>query len=220
MLKYEHIAKQLNAFIHQSNFKPGDKLPSVTQLKERYQVSKSTIIKALGLLEQDGLIYQAQGSGIYVRNIADANRINVFKTNGFSKSLGEHRMTSKVLVFKEMATPPKSVQDELRFVDDDVLCIEYSYYHKEIVKYLNDDIAKGSIFDYLESNMKLRIGFSDIFFNVDKLTSSEASLLQLSTGEPCLRYHQTFYTMTGKPFDSSDIVFHYRHAQFYIPSKK
>ena len=28
-----------------------------------------------------------------------------------------------------------------------------------------------------------------------------------------------FYTMTGKPFDSSDIVFHYRHAQFYIPSK-
>ena len=60
MLKYEHIAKQLNAFIHQSNFKPGDKLPSVTQLKERYQVSKSTIIKALGLLEQDGLIYHTR----------------------------------------------------------------------------------------------------------------------------------------------------------------
>ncbi len=49
MLKYEHIAKQLNAFIHQSNFKPA-KLPNVTQLKERYQVSKSTIIKALRLI--------------------------------------------------------------------------------------------------------------------------------------------------------------------------
>ena len=84
MLKYEHIA-QLNAFIHHSNFKPGDKLPSVTQLKERYQVSKSTIIKALGLLEQDGLIYQAQGSGIYVRNIADANRINVLRPMVFLK---------------------------------------------------------------------------------------------------------------------------------------
>lgn len=82
--------------------KPGDKLPSVTQLKERYQVSKSTIIKALGLLEQDGLIYQAQGSGIYVRNIADANRINVFKTNGFSKSLGEHRMTVRYLFLRRL----------------------------------------------------------------------------------------------------------------------
>ena len=122
-------------------------------------------------------------------------------------------MTSKVLAFEEIATPPKSVQDELqlnpndtvyylerlRFVDEDILCIEYSYYHKEVVKYLTAEIAKGSIFDYLESNMKLRVGFSDIFFNVDQLTSSEAALLQLSAGEPCLRYHQTFYTMTGKP---------------------
>ncbi|MDN8999680.1 GntR family transcriptional regulator, partial [Staphylococcus aureus] len=47
-----------------------------------------------------------------------------------------------------------------------------------------------------------------------------SSLLQLSTGEPFLRYHMNFYTMTGKPFDSYDIVFHYRHEQFYIPSKK
>ncbi|HEE8908460.1 TPA: GntR family transcriptional regulator [Staphylococcus argenteus] len=234
MLKYEHIAEQLNSFIHQSNFKPGDKLPNVTQLKERYQVSKSTIIKALGFLEQDGIIYQAQGSGIYVRNIADANRINVFKTNGFSKSLGEQRMTSKVLAFEEILTPPKSVKDELqlnegdtvyylkrlRYVDDAILCIEYSYFHKNIVKYLTPEIAKGSIFDYLESNMKIRVGFSDIFFNVDQLHMQEAELLKLSVGEPCLRYHQTFYTMTGKPFDSSDIVFHYRNAQFYIPSKK
>ncbi|UMT75909.1 GntR family transcriptional regulator [Staphylococcus roterodami] len=234
MLKYEQIAKQLNVFIHQSNFKPGDKLPSVNQLKERYQVSKSTIIKALELLEQDGMIYQAQGSGIYVRNIKDTNRINVFKTNGFSKSLGADRMTSKILAFEEIHTPPQSVKEELqlndgdtvyylkrlRYVDNDILCIEYSYYHKAVVKFLTADIAKGSIFDYLESQMKLRIGFSDIFFNVDQLDVKEANLLQLSKGEPCLRYHQTFYTMTGTPFDSSDIVFHYRNAHFYIPSKK
>lgn len=52
-------------------------------------------------------------------------------------------------------------------MDDDVLCIEYFYYYKEIVKYLNDDIVKGFIFDYLELNMKFCIGFLDIFFNVD-----------------------------------------------------
>ena len=55
-------------------------------------------------------------------------------------------MTSKVLVLRRWQRHLKSVQDELqlnaddtvyylerlRFVDDDVLCIEYSYYHKEI----------------------------------------------------------------------------------------
>ncbi|NMU06673.1 GntR family transcriptional regulator, partial [Klebsiella pneumoniae] len=64
MLKYKHMTKQLNAIIHQSNFKHGDKLQNVTQLKERYQVIKCTIIKALSLLEQDDLIYKAQGNGI------------------------------------------------------------------------------------------------------------------------------------------------------------
>ena len=69
---------QLNAFIHHSNFKPGDK-PLRDAIKRTLSSKQSTIIKALGLLEQDGLIYQAQGSGIYVRNIADANRINVLR---------------------------------------------------------------------------------------------------------------------------------------------
>lgn len=62
-------------------------------------------------------------------------------------------------------------------MDDDVLCIEYFYYYKEIVKYLNDDIVKGFIFDYLELNMKFCIGFLDIFFNVDKFILSEVLLL-------------------------------------------
>ncbi|HCT0588119.1 TPA: GntR family transcriptional regulator, partial [Staphylococcus pseudintermedius] len=29
-----------------------------------------------------------------------------------------------------------------------------------------------------------------------------------------------FYTTTGIPFDASDIVFHYKNAHFYIPSKR
>ncbi|EOE4895446.1 UTRA domain-containing protein, partial [Staphylococcus pseudintermedius] len=98
--------------------------------------------------------------------------------------------------------------------------IEYSYYNKEIVKYLNTEITEGSIFDYLEQNMQVKVGFSDIYFNADQLNTNEAQLLKLEPNDPCLRYHQTFYTTTGIPFDASDIVFHYKNAHFYIPSKR
>ncbi len=224
----------MHTFITNNQFKAGDKLPSVTTLKEKYEVSKSTIIKALELLEHDGIIYQAQGSGIYVRNARNDNHINVFKTNGFSKSLSEHHLTSEVLKLEEITYIPQTVMQELnlskddtvyyleriRYVDGNVLCIEYSYYNKEIVKYLNHEIVKGSIFDYLEQNMQVKVGFSDIYFNVDQLDSNEAQLLKLEPNDPCLRYHQTFYTTTGIPFDASDIVFHYKNAHFYIPSKR
>ncbi|EHJ09150.1 GntR family transcriptional regulator [Staphylococcus simiae] len=234
MLKYETIAQQINDYIINGQFKAGDKLPNVTTLKESYNVSKSTIIKALEVLEHDGVIYQAQGSGIYVRNTKDDNYINVFKSNGFSKSLSEHQITSKVLELKEVNDPPQAVINELkledhevvyylkrlRYVDHDILCIEESYYNKQVVKYLNNEIVEGSIFNYLENDMNIRVGFSDIYFNVDKLQRDEAQLLQLVEADPCLRYHQTFYTTTGIPFDSSDITFHYQHSHFFIPSKK
>lgn len=234
MLKYEAIAQQLNDYIIHGQFNAGDKLPSVTTLKATYGVSKSTIVKALEVLEHDGVIYQAQGSGIYVRNTKDDNYINVFKSNGFSKSLSEHQITSKVLELKEVIHPPQSVINELklaanevvyylkrlRYVDHDILCIEESYYSKQVVKYLNTEIVAGSIFNYLEHEMNIRVGFSDIYFNVDKLQYDEAQLLHLAVADPCLRYHQTFYTTTGIPFDSSDITFHYQHAHFFIPSKK
>lgn len=234
LLKYEKIAHDIHTFITNNQFKAGDKLPSVTTLKENYEVSKSTIIKALELLEHDGIIYQAQGSGIYVRNARNDNHINVFKTNGFSKSLSEHQLTSKVLKLEEITYIPESVMQELnlskgdsvyylerlRYVDGNVLCIEYSYYNKEIVKYLNTEITEGSIFDYLEQNMQVKVGFSDIYFNADQLDTNEAQLLKLDPNDPCLRYHQTFYTTTGIPFDASDIVFHYKNAHFYIPSKR
>ncbi|EHP0513032.1 UTRA domain-containing protein, partial [Staphylococcus pseudintermedius] len=54
----------------------------------------------------------------------------------------------------------------------------------------------------------------------DQLNTNEAQLLKLEPNDPCLRYHQTFYTTTGIPFDASDIVFHYKNAHFYIPSKR
>ena len=54
MLKYEQIALQINAYIAEGNYQAGDKLPSVETLKAQYEVSKSTIIKALEALEKKG----------------------------------------------------------------------------------------------------------------------------------------------------------------------
>ncbi|MGL4007459.1 UTRA domain-containing protein [Staphylococcus nepalensis] len=55
---------------------------------------------------------------------------------------------------------------------------------------------------------------------MDKLDNGEAKILTLNDGDPCLRYEQVFYTTTGVPFDCSHLLYHYKHAHFYIPSQK
>lgn len=57
MLKYEKVANQIELFIKENDLNQGDKLPILDDLTEEFKVSKSTIIKALDILEIKGLIY-------------------------------------------------------------------------------------------------------------------------------------------------------------------
>ncbi|MGV3095081.1 MULTISPECIES: GntR family transcriptional regulator [Staphylococcus] len=231
MLKYERIAQEITNAISNNEYKVGDKLPSVEQLKSQYQVSKSTIIKALGMLQKDGMIYQTQGSGIYVRNKNKSGYINLLKTKGFSDNLQGHQVTSKVLTFKSI-TPNDEVREHLRLNDEDTdvyyveriryldhnpLCIETSYFNQSLVTHLDLASAERSIFDYLQSQLKINIGFSDIYFYIDFLSEQEAQHLNLNQNDPCMRHDLTFYTTKGIPFDYSNIVYHYKYANFFIP---
>lgn len=231
MLKYERIAQEITNAISNNEYKVGDKLPSVEQLKSQYQVSKSTIIKALGMLQKDGIIYQTQGSGIYVRNKNKSGYINLLKTKGFSDNLQGHQVTSKVLTFKSI-TPNDEVREHLRLTDEDTdvyyveriryldhnpLCIETSYFNQSLVTHLDLASAERSIFDYLQSQLKINIGFSDIYFYIDFLSEQEAQHLNLNQNDPCMRHDLTFYTTKGIPFDYSNIVYHYKYANFFIP---
>ena len=47
MLKYQLIANQIENTIYENNLPKGTKLPTVEQLASDYNVSKSTIVKAL-----------------------------------------------------------------------------------------------------------------------------------------------------------------------------
>lgn len=233
MLKYESVAQAIRRLIYDTPLQAGDKLPSLATLKVQFQVSKSTLLKALHMLEKEGLLHQAHGSGIYVRNGKRPGYMNLFTSNGFSDDLNDHHITSTVLNCEKIRAPHRvkthlQLQDEadvyyvkrIRYIDGAILCIETSYFNVDVVPFLDHTLAEGSIFDYIEQQLKIKIGYSDIYFNVDTLDADEANLLKQPTGSPTLRYEQQSYTNTGIPFDDSHIVFNHEHAHFYIPSVK
>ncbi|MGL4952235.1 MAG: GntR family transcriptional regulator, partial [Culicoidibacterales bacterium] len=89
MLKYQEVAYKIELQIREKQLLKGAKLPNVEQLLQEFSVSKSTITKALALLEKNGLIYQVQGSGIFVREIQRTGYINFYKLRGFSDDLSD-----------------------------------------------------------------------------------------------------------------------------------
>lgn len=67
---YEHLADELGALITNRVFAPGDRLPSIRHLSQQKRLSISTVMQALRLLEDRGLIDARPQAGFYVRHRA------------------------------------------------------------------------------------------------------------------------------------------------------
>ncbi|PWU43458.1 GntR family transcriptional regulator [Micromonospora globispora] len=65
---YERIANDIRTKIKSGELKPGDKLPSISELCRQYGVSTQVIRSAMLTLRAEGLVEGHQGRGVYVRN--------------------------------------------------------------------------------------------------------------------------------------------------------
>src|ERR1700736_4319034 len=64
----EHLGQLVLALIRDDAMEPGDRLPSVKDLAERFSVATPTMREALRLLQMAGTLDIRHGSGIYVRH--------------------------------------------------------------------------------------------------------------------------------------------------------
>lgn len=65
-IKYEKVKNKLKAAIESGEYARGDKLPTESELMQKYGVSRYTIRRAAGELENNHYIYRIQGGGMYV----------------------------------------------------------------------------------------------------------------------------------------------------------
>ena len=231
MLKYQIIANEIENNIYSNDLPQGTKLPTVEALASEYKVSKSTIVKAIEYLVARKIVYQLQGSGIFVRRRNRSGYIDLNITQGFTTSLKEFNITSKVLEFNLIRADEEiseliecNINDEiylvkrLRYIDDEIMCYEEAYYKKSIVPYLTKEIAQGSIFEYLQTALNLNIGFSDRYLHLEKLDNNHANLLDLTPNDPAMIVLEQIYLSSGVCFNVSKLVYNYKNTQFFLQS--
>ena len=63
---YKRIARVLRARIEDGELQPGDRLQTLTALCDEFGVTRGTASRALGVLQEEGLIYYEPGMGTFV----------------------------------------------------------------------------------------------------------------------------------------------------------
>jgi GntR family transcriptional regulator len=64
---YRQLAGILRGQIQAGTLPPNRPIPSITRLQQEYGLARGTIIKAVDLLVDEGLVYAVPGRGMYVR---------------------------------------------------------------------------------------------------------------------------------------------------------
>ncbi len=226
--KYEIVASNLRRNIIEGKYNKSKKLPTEDELIKIYKVSKNTIRNAVDLLVKNGFVYKVHGSGVFLREFGDNGFPDIESMNGLFTNFTHNKTKCKVLdlfIINADENIAKKLNCELnaevyyvkrlRYLNNEPIQIEESYFNKEIILYLNKEICSRSIFKYIQEDLKLNIGFSNGVIISNKLNKEEAEMLNLEENEPYLGMENFIYLSNGKMFDYSIEKYNYKKIKLF-----
>lgn len=219
MLKYEEIAEDIRNKIKLGKYRPNDRLPLEREMCEKYSVSRITIKKAMDQLVMNGLVVKRRGAGTFVKDIdyKDFSDISISdQFEGFSKTFNDKIITSKIVEFKvinaknEVAERLKMSEDEFvyyivraRYADGVPYVMEYTYMPIDIIPGLKTDTIKGSLYEYIENKLNLKIKSAHRTIRASLPSKLEQKYLEIKGYFPILEVEQVAYLDTGQAFEYS-----------------
>ena len=193
MAKYEMIYREILNKIDSKEYVAGALLPGEHELMKLYNASRDTIRKALNVLVQNGYIQKSKGRGSIV---LDVNRYD-FPVSGvvsfkeLQESLGSTVETEVICLEKilpdERIKKNLNLQDKdkvwliqrVRKVDGEAIILDTDFINAQIVKDISEDVAKNSLYAYIEGTLGLRIAYANKEITCQNVTGLDEQVLDL-----------------------------------------
>ncbi len=226
MHKYLTIVMDIRHKISSGIYAQGDKLPTIPELCEQYDVSKITVKRAMDELESLGLVARRRGSGTYVKGIAGTNTLtgvhdtlDRFESHSFDREDLGARITREVHDFLAVQ-PPTDIAELLdmdadsfayyicstRFVNGIADLVEHTYVPLHVAPNLTKTIMEDSLYRYLEDKLGLKVASAHRAIGAVHPNKDEAAWLDVKPQTPLLSVRQVSYLDDGTPFEVSTCV--------------
>ena len=201
---YMRIHYEIANEIAMGIYKPGDSLPTHTELSKKYNVSRVTISEAIKELTRRGILRTQKGKGTFV--VGSPMEIGNFpRFEGFSKFSNQNKnrkLTSKVigneivpapvevakLLGVQTGTPVVNIM-RIRSVDGNLMSFESSFLlhsYVDMIDFKKEDLGAGSLYGVLREKADLVFGYSKENLRATYCPQKVGELLGLSEVEPIL----------------------------------
>ena len=191
--KYVQVYNTLKKQIESGEYAIGEEFPSEGELQSRFQVSRDTVRKSLGMLENQGYIRKSRGRVAVVVERGEGNfpfaEILSFKElNAQLKRKTETEvenleiLSDPELIFRLFEDDEeKEIYDLVRGrrIGGERVIIDHDYFKRSIVKNLPLRACRESVYEYLEGEAGLKIGYAAKEIVVEEATAQDRKYLDL-----------------------------------------
>ncbi|SEM53262.1 GntR family transcriptional regulator, transcriptional regulator of bglA [Ligilactobacillus sp. WC1T17] len=227
-LKYLEVAQDIAKKINTGAYT--NKLPSEGQLMQLYGVSRNTIRNALNALFNQGMLKRIQGSGYFVNEALYHNHdiINMANKYGLRDLEKDAPIQSKTLFLEIIPADAKLAahlkikpQSEvyhlkrLRLRQDELICLEESFYRRDLVPYLTTDICNGSIFHFIKEQFNIVGHVTDTYLSLHYTTPAENELTNIPVNQAAIKVEEVHSQKNEQPFDYSISYYYLPDVTFY-----
>ena len=205
--RYLRVYNALRNQIENLEYKVGGFLPPEPELERLFDVSRTTVRKAVELLANQGFVHIQQGKGTsildykatqrlqYVTSFSETLREQGFEVEHTVLSVVRRPASSRTALQLNIAEDSELVQIErVAYANKKPIALMLNYLIPDIVPGIEERIARiGSLYHFLEKEYNIFIDAANDFITAKVTEEREAELLEVGKGEPLLIVRRISY---------------------------
>lgn len=226
LAKYTSLYNTLKTDILSHKYLPGQALPSEQEFMTRYDVSRTTVRKALGILKEEGLIDVQQGKNTRVSSLSTQDFSNDFISVKSEISLknnflieGPYRTTNQAAVIDLITAPPAAAKSlrikpesyvyrlqRMKMVNNQIYSFDTSYIPQSMVSGLEQYSGKiYHLYRFFKEHLSIEYERGEESISAKNASFVESRLLNTEPGAALLVQNR-LAMCKGVPFEYSESI--------------
>lgn len=210
---YRQVSKIIQEKIENKEYKPGDRLHSIRDLMEQYDVSRVTAVKVLEDLVKNGFAVSKRGKGTFVK--VEQLNVELLRLRSLREIQEEISQSMEIEILKYETMPiPQEIKEYFADSDNEVIHIDRIHFIEQkpialcsifLPKSIADftqmslsSLGKLSLFEYLR-NHGIKVVQAKQTIKAIAADNSVSRQLNMKTGDPILFAERISYDENQKP---------------------
>lgn len=217
---YYQLKEEIKKTILDGTFKEGDLVPSERELSERFDLSSTTIRRALNDLVHENLLERKAGKGTFVR-IRKAKR-DLRKVYGFTENMQEMGLLPSTQVLSQKIFPANAFArdrlgleqgsrilrlNRLRLANDVPMMLEIRYIRTDLCPGIDQHDLSSSLWKVFEETYGLKPYRHSQHLSITKISGNQSSLLGLGNDALVFLITGVTYLADGKPIECEESLY-------------